>query len=383
VIQLAPFTPVSWHHPFWKDVDSILSVPYRGSISIDPVKSLGNLIRLITAATVFGLAFHLCRPSGNAKKALTILAWCNFGYAIYGILEWSSHTETVLWMHKFAYVGDLTSTFINRNNYATFAGMGWLCFLALFFRSYNGWVPGQENRQEKLRQTIIFFEKKGWYLLVAILVQSSALLLSHSRAGFASTLVGILAFCLSLAIGKDTDRRTVLKFTAFSLVLAVVFYVVGGVGLDQRLSQTSLANEERLVVYEKTKIAITDQPWLGTGLNTFEQIFRFYRPISIALTFDYAHNTYLETALELGIPAALLLLLALVYIFAVTIYGAATRRRDAIYCCLGIGCFVLVGLHSLVDFSVQIPAVTYLFFGLIGIATAQSFGTRERVNKHA
>jgi len=52
--------------------------------------------------------------------------------------------------------------------------------------------------------------------------------------------------------------------------------------------------------------------------------------------------------------------------------GVWVRRRHWIYPALGVAATALVGIHALVDFSLQIPAVAYLYALMMGGAVAQS-----------
>ena len=93
--------------------------------------------------------------------------------------------------------------------------------------------------------------------------------------------------------------------------------------------------------------------------------------------YDYAHDTYLETSLELGLPATLLLALPIVAAIIELARGVRIRRRDLLGPCVGIGASALVWLHALVDFSIQIPAVAVGYAMLMGIGYAQSRSSRE------
>ncbi len=50
----------------------------------------------------------------------------------------------------------------------------------------------------------------------------------------------------------------------------------------------------------------------------------------LGVTFAQAHNSYLELAVELGIPAASLLVLIFVFIIALNYSGAQKTRQDAV-----------------------------------------------------
>jgi hypothetical protein len=44
---------------------------------------------------------------------------------------------------------------------------------------------------------------------------------------------------------------------------------------------------------------------------------------------------------------------------------------------MGVAATFLVALHAMVDFSLQIPAVTYTYCFLLGTAVAQSWSSRQ------
>jgi hypothetical protein len=57
--------------------------------------------------------------------------------------------------------------------------------------------------------------------------------------------------------------------------------------------------------------------------------------------------------------------------------GAIERRREKALPALGLSATILVGLHSLVDFSLQIPAVTLLYVLILAVSVSQSWRSGE------
>jgi hypothetical protein len=109
-----------------------------------------------------------------------------------------------------------------------------------------------------------------------------------------------------------------------------------------------------------------------TGFGTFDQAFPAYQDGSLSGIFDRTHNDYLEAAFELGIPAAAFLIAAIFYLGVQCCLGVLRRRRNAAYPALGAAATALVAVHSLADFSLQMPAVTATFAFLLGLGYAQS-----------
>jgi O-antigen ligase len=90
-----------------------------------------------------------------------------------------------------------------------------------------------------------------------------------------------------------------------------------------------------------------------------------------------AHNDWLEMIFELGWPGALLWFSALTALVLRCFLGVFRRERDRLYPLVGCCAGLLVGLHSFVDFSLQIPAVAATFAALLGIGVAQSYSSQE------
>ena len=94
------------------------------------------------------------------------------------------------------------------------------------------------------------------------------------------------------------------------VVASISFYLTSEVLLD-RIEHTDLTSEERLIVFANVNRGIADNPALGFGYGTFSDSFRLYDNTELPYHYDRAHNTWLEDAFELGLPAALALYLAM------------------------------------------------------------------------
>ena len=123
VFQTVPFSPAAWHHPLWRSAAEAIGIPYTGSISLDPAASRESIVRIASYAGIFWLAFQLCRDRGRSRSVLTAAAMGSAGYALYGLVVKFSGADTILWFEKTAYHGLVTGTFVNRNSFATFAGL--------------------------------------------------------------------------------------------------------------------------------------------------------------------------------------------------------------------------------------------------------------------
>src|SRR5262249_15110852 len=126
IVQLIPGAPSSVVNPSWEMAAEALGRPLPGSISVDPFAGIAAIARLTMYALALVIAYQDFRDSAQAMRALRVLAIATTVYAIYGLVAFVITPEKLLWMRRWAYFGDVTSTFVNRNSFATYAGLGLL-----------------------------------------------------------------------------------------------------------------------------------------------------------------------------------------------------------------------------------------------------------------
>jgi hypothetical protein len=102
---------------------------------------------------------------------------------------------------------------------------------------------------------------------------------------------------------------------------------------------------------------ILSRPFFGGGPGSFEKMLNFYS--SPGINSIYAHSFPLQTAAELGLPAALFLLL---------FFWLEIARSPSAFLAGG---FVAVLFQSFLDFSLNIPGMFLIFLAVIGIANPQ------------
>lgn len=376
VVQILSITPSSWHNPLWSQAADTLQRSVPGSIAVDRSAVLVRLLRLLEYAGIFYLAVVLCRNPARAQIALKISAISGTFYAVYGLAVYWSGSNTILWMEKWAYGGDVTGPFVNRNSFATYLGLCLLSALGSLAISLEK-VTLHSFWRRNLRE-ILEITAARWWLLVCLFSLVVALCLSHSRAGLFCSLAGILALAVAASQANGIGGLRRLRFALIPVPLMLLAFLIAGSSTVDRMFGAGDLADDRFTVYALTVDAMKDYPILGTGLGSFATIFQLYRSEAVSAWFDLAHNDYLENLLELGIPVATCLFVSLGWLVALCILGVRSRRRDAIFPCVGVAASVLVALHESVDFSLQIPAVTATYMLLLGAAIAQSRSMRPR-----
>lgn len=381
LLQYFSLFPAELANPLWQEGRAALGQMAQSQssapLSLAPEATMTSLIRWLSYAGIFFLSSQLARDRSRARLGLVAVALTGAGYAAYGLIVHFGGWQTILWFDKWAYLNDLTATFVNRNAYGAFAGMGMLACLGLFFHALRPSATGHGRGIRDLAEAIML---KALPYLVAALLLGTALLLTHSRGAFLATLAAIgVLIALLITAGMTRPRNAII----LGVILAVAGIFVLGLSGDrtvERLAGSQSSEESRPDVYRLTGEAIADAPLTGHGYGAFAAAFQIYRDTTLNtdVVWDYAHNVFLETAMELGLPAAIAFFMTILMILILCLRGVRIRRRDHIYPILACSMGTLLGLHGVVDFSAQIPAIAVTFAFVLGLGYAQSWNTSPR-----
>lgn len=349
----------------------LVLLPDLATLSIYPEQTIKVSLFFLAHTALFLLVFLYVRGrSGRSAALVKLIAAVGALYALYGFVVYLSGSNHVLWFEKTAYKNVVTSTFINRNSYAAYAGLGLAAMNVILFLKVDTLRRGMATPRDYL---LTVFAGHGWYQALAYLILLSALLLTGSRAGILSVFAA-QAIMVLLFFRSRGGRGNLPVVLALGAIILLALALSGGILLDRTLDNNE-ANE-RFIVYDYVWDAIRERPLSGYGIGTFNEAFRLYRGENVRLYFDRAHNDYLEIAMTAGIPAALVLIAAPLLLM-ISYLKAVTRAIDMEKCAfsaMGIAILVQLGLHSLLDFSLQIPAVSLLFVVLLALVSAKLAG---------
>lgn len=373
-LQTQSWLPTAWYHPVWQSTDALDTTATK-AISLSPHLFGESAARMLSYLCIFLTALLLGRDPQQAKLILKAIAFAAAAYALYGLVVQASSAKTILFYSKWAYQEFLTSTFVNKNSYATYAGLGLIATLALLWNSLKH-KPKEASRDFSRANLLVrkFVRQDSLFLLLSVIV-AGALILTSSRAGIFSGVVGAAVFTVLLALSRRWRLTLWLPMLMGGLFLLMVLIVFSGNYLIERMEreQIDAASLIRLNLYDAVLAAIDTRPLLGHGLGSFSDTIRFFVTQPSPKWFDHAHNDYLELMLELGIPAALLLIGAIGMMAGICLKGALNRRHMEIFPILGAAATLLVGVHGLFDFSLQIPAVAATYAAFLGLGVAQSW----------
>jgi O-antigen ligase len=332
-----------------------------------------DLIKFLAYLSAFMLAAHVSDLRKSRSFLIRVLILLGVVEAGYGIVQYLTGWQKIFTYTKKYDLEEATGTFINRNHFAGFLEMVIPFVLASAFYSFQTWASRrhafhgtleEEERASAGHQTIFYL-----FLLIFMVV---AVVFSRSRMGILVTLFTIVV--LTLLAQLKVRRKAWLGGVLAFLACAVGYGLWIGLGpvltrFEKITDPTYLSLEGRMTIWADTLRLVRDFPLLGTGLGTFDVVYRQYQTGLVNLRVDHAHNDFLEFAADTGLVGAVLLFLPMIYLLgkmiAAFLEDRRSYRRSITLGCIGSTLALLV--HSLADFNLHIPANTLIFAVILGI----------------
>jgi O-antigen ligase len=375
--QLAdhPWLAAATPDPIWNKAQTALGEPLRPSVSIARNQPWFELGRPLVCVLAIGCGFLVGTDRGRARQIIKVIAWSGSVYAAYGILAHLFDPARLLWREKEAYLAYVTGTFINRNTAAAYFGSCAVVWSLLMWERIRLEMPQGPIEWRKMPARLFSGPPRKIIIAFSMLFLClAAMFMTGSRGAVVLSLFALIVAFVAF-FRRDLPGRSGLV-TAFAGGAAVAFTVIElmGAGVNARFDLQGAADEGRLETYEATLRMIADHPWFGTGQGTFAYAFPAYRSSDVSMwgIWDIAHNTLLEIAADMGVPIAAIVVAAWLVIFAVLIRGIRVRRRSLVIVVSALAVAILAVLHSLIDFTLQIPGYSIVALALIGAGLGQS-----------
>jgi O-antigen ligase len=268
--------------------------------------------------------------------------------------------------------GSVTGTYVNRNH---FAGLLEMAFPLAVVLAISAWRKGATLSDQTVGPAL-----RAALLLVISACLLTGVVLSLSRMGFLSTLAAA-AFTMLIVPLSQTNRaqpgwRRAWRWGVPLALPLLILILLPNRELVLRFadmaSTQELTKDTRLEIWQDTRQLIGDYKWTGTGPGAYAHGFYRYKTVAPVNTVDFAHNDYLQLLAELGIPGGLLAAALVGWIVVRTLRAVLWRRGTGNWE-VAVGLFAslaTIGLHSLADFNMYIPANALAFAWLSGVAVS-------------
>lgn len=372
-LQTTTFMPDRLHHPAWATLGQYLNDDVEGRIAINVFAARQEITWYGLYALFFASAFLFSRSRTAAATFIDGFLWMQLALAVFAVVLMAFPVDSFLGIYRRGYDDSFTSTLINRNSYAGLVGMG-LCVAvsSLIMISREAWPGDSRSGMANMRKMLSGQRKRRLLCLAALIFFLFFVLVgTKSRGGLGTSLIGVAAIIFAAAYGHIKARTIGLLTLGFIAILIAI----SSSDILVRAQPDVLINNfsVRLNIIEMSWRMFADRPLLGTGLGSFADVatqFMEMKDVSRRVLLS-AHNTYLEVLIELGLLGALP-----VFLLTGLTCGYAALRKASAASALSLalmGICVQLALHSLFDFTLEIPVNTAAFAMLIGAGCGQRY----------
>lgn len=345
LLQLVPL-PLSWlDHlsphgaAIWRGAYRLLgSEQHTAPLTVDPAGTAIELLKWFAYACLYSAACGLRARRGAQAIALLVFSSALLVCVVtlvHGVLDLPRIYGSY---HPVDPSPWLRGPFVNGNNLAGYLNLG-------IFAGVGLWL----SRASKL---------PSWPFALGVPVMAVEILLSGSRAGIATLVLGGLVVALFAVRRQELAS----KHVALGFVAALALPLTGALLMGQeRLWQTlgDVQTRAKVEAWKWCLELIRDFPIFGVGRGGFETAFAPYRqPFERNWTMVFAHaeNFPLEWAADWGIPVAVGAVVGFALLFKRPFSRAA---RDPLNGALAAGMCAFL-LQNLADLGLEIFGVTAL-----------------------
>ncbi len=320
-------------------------------------------VEMLSYTVFFLLAVEGTQRSGASAALMSLLATIGLLEAAYGVGNLLAGNTHLLYFSRPDYLTSATGTLVSRNHFA------YLMELTIPLAAAKALDPAGQgsNLPAAERQARRAMAGTG----VAIML--FALVLSQSRMGLISLIASTSTILAVNRFLRPQDASALPGFrTGFwiSLVLATLLAAVGlDVAFERFASTTRDLEVGRIPVWLESLRVGMSKPIIGHGFGTFTSIASAFRDGPTGLSFDHAHNDYIELFAESGVAGlavATLWLACFVRRTGLTLARPLAPAQRLHVLAVAIALLSIV-MHSSVDFGLRIPGVALTTLLLVAL----------------
>jgi O-antigen ligase len=340
------------------------------TLSVDPHATFVFWLK----SCAYALAFVLTLLLAHSRRRMTWLCLAIVAsgviQAYYGSLMHLMKLDFEVLGMPIAHSSQASGGYVNRNHLAGLLEMS----LAVGIGVMIGQLEDRPRRswREFARDLAVLLISRKAILRLLLVIMVVALVMTRSRMGNTAFFTSLLvAGGVALALSRHAPRATVVLIASLIVIdIAIIGTWFGVERTFKRIAETTTQQVEERVDPSVYAVKIfEDYPLFGTGGGTFYTAFTRYRGHDIDAYYDHVHNDYVQFLTETGaIGIGLIGPFALGALVCAVL--AQARRRDPLARGVAFGVvmgIVALGIHSTVDFNLQIPANAFIFVILLAL----------------
>ncbi len=345
-----------------------------GLDSVDPYQARIAFSRGVGYLAAWVLFMSLLDSTARLWQLAAVIVGVALLQAGFGIVNFYGDDAVFGWAPTHYAFHRVTGTYVNRNFFANLLVMAVGFPLVLLLA---------RDRDPDRSDTDVSLHGLSWLIALPVLpLLLAGLLLSGSRGAMLSFVVATMLLLLLLSVMP----RVRLSFWPVVLSIGGAVGLFGAGILRFRFASLDVDSSDRLEQWRSTLEMIAIRPWTGYGAGAYETAFRNRQTGDLGpLTYNHAHNDYLQLLLEQGIAGLILAVIPVAVVLLVALrcaWRCGSQRRKRWILSSGFGVSAML-FHALVDFPFQVPANVWVFIALMAImASATTIEFAPGSNTH-
>lgn len=372
LVQLVPLPASAWGLVPGRDLVAA-SLDIAGNadrwrpLTVAPAATFASLLAILPVAGLMLGVSTLRHEDRRALLLVTGLVAC--AGAALGVLQMAA-APGAFRLYEVSHDFWLTGFFASRNAAADNLLVGSLALSA--------WVAVGVRRRPVLEGDLALLLILQAFLLMA-------LVLTGSRAGI-FLLLPVLLVSFAMFRNAGILPRVSAKWASLgglvALTVGAVIALSGNRRIESVLARFDATPDFRFELWADSWTAIGQYWPFGSGMGTFA---RAFLPVERAQVVDdlfpnRAHNDFLEFLIEAGVLAPLLLVTGTILVGRLVVSAWRTRPTEHAVVLYALGTFMVIALHSLVDYPLRSMALASLAgvgAGLVGAMARQPESDRR------
>jgi O-antigen ligase len=405
---LALISPGS--HAIWSSAERIVMTSHAEPVSIDPMLTRRELVRLIALFAAMQAAAMLITTNTRRLLFAATLSLTAIFETLYGVHEAALRRYAIWgWVNKLIF-NRVTGTFVNPNHFAHYIA---LTLPFTFFIAALAWRQTGATTMPLRRRIVLLFEKALPMFGAALILFVgcvAGILLAQSRGALAATFAGLATTGLIAArrerhpeIEQGRARRAraahspaTVVFLSIVTLSALTILLVVFLGRDRTVARFEPnAAQRATLVGRTTGIGAALSLWrrfplFGSGFGTFGDVVSIVQKDDLEHIYQHAHDDYAEILATTGV-AGFAIAVATFLGGAWMITREVLRRpresgswRRRAFEMAALWSLAVALAHALIDFNFFIPANAATLALIAGACVARRVKeTREEPERGA
>lgn len=331
------------------------------------------LVLWVTYAAVLWCSSLIFSGPPTVRRLMLAVFGVGCVVAVVGLIQMTQH-RLVIYGFRPVTAGEPFGPYYNRDHAASMLLMALFCGVGLF------WDRIISYRGSRVQENIFNFAAAQVMVLFGVGLLLLGVFNTLSRGALVALL--IVSVVLATFVGWSNRRRFVWLGVGIAALVAAI--AVSPVADRLSIAHLSRSAAFRLSIYGAGVEMARDFPLFGIGIGALQQAYAPYQSTAIPGTLEHVHSDWLELLIQTGvIGLGCYLFGLLIFIRSCLKATFIPENRGSLGLACGAASAVLAFmLHSLVEFSFQIPANALIFFVILAAMGALAKGAIQLKRPH-